>query len=258
MKHVRNTWAYAVMAAILIVSLAVLVVPGATAQEPGSYPMGRAPALRHAVIPPDSVVFGKTYGEWSAAWEQWVDSVPVATHPLFDNGDCSVGQSGPVWFLGGKFCSIYETNCGTANVVRTCSVPAGKALYVAVLNSEYSALEMGDPKIQIAQLRSLSASGMDGAADLAFEIDGVSVPHLAQDFRVQSPAFVFTLPDDNLFTAIGEGQFAGGAYFPGVDDGVYVMLDSPTPGRHVVHFHGELPLYGFTLDVTYLLNVAVN
>ena len=51
----------------------------------------------------DSVAYGRTYGEWMAAWNQWSFSLPVSGHPLFTDGDCSVGQSGPVWFLGGAF-----------------------------------------------------------------------------------------------------------------------------------------------------------
>jgi hypothetical protein len=225
----------------IVLGLAVLAVPSAMAQW---------------VIKPDSVASGRTYSEWSAAWQQWALSIPVANHPLFDNGDCSVGQSGPVWFLGGKFCANNNPNCGTSNVVRSCSVPAGKALYIPVLNAEWSVLEMNDPKVQIADLRSNAASNMDGATNLSFDIDGAKIPHLKRDFRIQSPAFVFTLPDDNLFNAVGEGPYPGGAYFPGVDDGVYVMLSPLPAGPHRIHFHGFFPVWNFTLDITYHLMVA--
>jgi hypothetical protein len=229
----------------IMLSLAVLAVPSVMAQSAGP-----------KVIPPNSVAFGRTYGEWSAAWEQWADSIPVANHPLFDNGDCSVGQSGPVWFLGGKFCAFDNPNCGFTNVVRTCNVPAGKALHVGVITNEISALELKDPKAQIADMRALMASGVDGATDVSLEIDGAAIPHLKDRFRVQSPAFVFTLPDDNLFNAVGEGPFTGGSYFPGVDDGVYVMLSPLPAGLHQVHFHGFFPAFNFTLDITYHLMVA--
>ena len=230
---------------LLLGVLAVLAVPVVMAQSSGP-----------KVIPPNSVAFGRTYSEWSAAWNQWADSIPVAHHPLFDNDDCSVGQSGPVWFLGGKFCSINNPNCGTDNVVRSCNVPAGKALYIDVLSSEFSSLELKDPKAQIADLRLLCESGIDGATNLSFEVDGAAVPKLKDRFRVQSTAFVFTLPDDNLFNAVGEGPFPGGAYFPGVDDAVYVMLSPLPAGPHQVHFHGFLPAFNFTLDITYNLTVA--
>jgi hypothetical protein len=229
----------------MVLGLAMLSVPSVMAQSAGP-----------KVIKPDSVVFGRTYGEWSAAWQQWALSIPVAHHPLFDNGDCSVGQSGPVWFLGGKFCALNNPNCGTVGVVRSCTVPAGKALYVPALNVEWSALELNDPKTQIADLRAAAAANMDDATNLTMEVDGAAIPHLKDRFRVQSTAFVFTIPDDNLFTAVGEGAFTGGAYFPGVDDGVYVMLAPLPAGPHKIHFHGYFPMYQFTLDVTYNLMVG--
>jgi hypothetical protein len=232
--------------AILMVA-ALMLVPAASLSQNTS--------AGAKVIPPSSVAFGRTYGEWSAAWEQWADSIPVANHPLFDNGDCSVGQSGPVWFLGGKFCAFDNPNCGTSNVVRTCSVPAGKALHVGVITNEISALELKDPKAQIADMRALMASGVDGATNVSLEVDGAAIPQLKDRFRVQSPAFVFTLPDDNLFNAVGEGPFPGGAYFPGVDDGVYVMLSPLPAGPHEIHFHGFFPAFNFTLDITYHIDV---
>jgi hypothetical protein len=225
----------------IVLSLAVLAIPSAMAQF---------------VITPNSLAYGRTYSEWSAAWQQWALSIPASNHPLFDTGDCSVGQSGPVWFLGGKFCNINSPNCGTSNVVRSCSVPAGRALYIPVLNAEWSVLEMNDPKFQIADLRSLAASNIDGTTNLSFELDGAKIPHLKKDFRVQSPAFVFTIPDDNLFNAVGEGQYPGGAYFPGLDDGVYVMLSPLRAGPHQIHFHGFMPAFNFTLDITYNLTVG--
>lgn len=258
MKKQGNSsrWANLILTATVILALGAFVVPVANAQGPRVVPRDSSPGQR--IITPDSIAFGRTYGEWSAAWEQWADSVPVANHPLFDNGDCTQGQSGPVWFLGGKFCANNDPNCGYTNVVRTCNLPSGKALYIAVFNSEDSVLE--DPgNRQIAGLRSFVSSAMDGAADLLFEIDGDAVPNLKQKYRVQSPAFGFTLPEDNLFKAIyppGYADFAPGTYFPAVDDGVYVMVAPLPPGQHIVHFHGSVPTWNFTLDVTYFLNVA--
>jgi hypothetical protein len=115
---------------------------------------------------------------------------------------------------------------------------------------------MNDPKFQLADLRALAASNIDGAINFSFDIDGAKIPHLKKDFRVQSPAFVFTLPDDNLFNAVGEGPYLGGSYFPGLDDGVYVMLAPLSGGPHKIHFHGYMPAFNFTLDITYNLNVA--
>jgi hypothetical protein len=68
-------------------------------------------------------------------------------------------------------------------------------------------------------------------------VDGENIRDVKERFRMQSPDYGFTLPADNFFTAIGEGPFEAGTYFPAVDDGFYVML-APWPiGRHTIHFH---------------------
>ena len=202
----------------------------------------------------DSVVYGRTYSEWSAAWWQWALSLPSNNHPLFDTADISVGQTSRVWFLGGKFCqSTGGPPCGFTGVVRTGIVPANTTLFVGVFNTEDSVLE--DPaNTQIAQLAAVAEAAMD-VATVSMEVDGESIYNLKDKFRVQSPAFGFTLPPppNNVFTAIGEGTFAAGSYFPAVGDGYYVMLAPLSPGHHRIHFAGSAN--GFALDVTYFLNV---
>lgn len=241
----KRKWASVIAASVILLGALALTTMFSTAGTQnwgGKYPR---------VIDRESVAFGRTYSEWSAAWEQWADSIPTANHPLFDNGLISFGQTGPVWFLGGKFCAVGNTNCGTTNVVRFGDIPAGTALYVAVFNSEDSTLE-NPLKQQINDLRAAVQGGIDPAT-VSMEVDGVSIHDLKDDFRVQSPAFAFTIPDDNFFKALGEGDFKAGSYFPGVDDGVYVML-APLPlGLHTIHFRGSNPF--FTLDITYHLHV---
>ncbi len=250
----RKIWAGVVVVtgiAAVLLALAVLVpVPKTQAQSP-QYPK---------VIDSDSVVFGRTYSEWSAAWEQWSYSIPVDQHPLFDNGDCSVGQSGPVWFLGGKFCANGAT-CSFTGIVRSCSVPFGKALYFPVINGEDSALEEslvehpGDETYQqIATLRAFEESAI-GSANVYCWIDGAPIPNLQTKFRVQSTAFGFTLPANNLLASVyGNSSFVAGTYFPAVDDGWYVMVGPLPPGPHSIHFQAMAG--GFQLEVTYHLNVG--
>src|ERR1017187_7062008 len=168
----------------IVLSLAVLAVPSVLAQK---------------VIDRDSVAYGRTYSEWSAAWEQWSYSIPVAQHPLFDNGDCSVGQSGPVWFLGGKFCPNVGAGCSYTGIVRSCNLPSGKALYFPVFNGEDSALEESvaenpgnEAYQQIATMRSYEDAAMS-PSKVSCWVDGVPIPQLKARFRVQSTAFGFTL-----------------------------------------------------------------
>jgi len=250
MKHF---YLIAAITAVLALALVGLTVPSVTAHDNDG----------PRVFDKNDVAYGRTYGEWSTAWEQWSYSIPVAQHPLFDNGDCSVGQSGPVWFLGGKFCANNATSCSFTGVVRRCKVPSGKALYFPVFNGEDSALEEsvvehpGDETYQqIATMRSFEDVSMS-PSDVSCRVDGAPIPHLKEGFRVQSTAFGFTLPTDNLLASVyGNPNFLAGTYFPAVDDGWYVMLSPLPAGPHQIHFRGYNPVYNFTLDVTYNLNVT--
>jgi hypothetical protein len=251
-KQKKNWEGVVVVGGILLGSLALLTLfpIGKTQANAPQYPK---------VINSDSVVFGRTFSEWSAAWEQWSYSIEVAQHPLFDNGDCSMGQSGPVWFLGGKFCANGAT-CSYTGVVRNCNVPLGKALYFPVVNGEDSALEESvaenpnnEAYQQIATLRAVEDAGMSTVKVYCW-IDGAPIPQLQDRFRVQSVAFGFTLPNDNLLKAVyGNSSFTAGTYYPAVDDGWYVMLGQLPAGHHIVHFGGGNA--NFALDVTYNLHV---
>lgn len=205
------------------------------------------------ILPPNSKAFGATYGEWAARWWQWAYKQPVDTNPLFDETGARIanGQSGKVWYLGGVF-----NVSGSA--VRTGTVPAGKALFFPILNFEADNLAPPiDPPLDEAGLRALAGGIMDTATDLSAEIDGRSVNNLAA-YRVQSPVFDVTFPDNNIFQFFGFDVPAGTYSMPDgfVDDGYYLMLHPLSAGRHTIHFHGSVPAFGFTLDITYNLTVV--
>jgi hypothetical protein len=244
----KRAYLIVIAAVVLGLGLAVLSVPSLLANDKDENTI--------KMFDRDSVVYGRTFGEWDAEWNQWSYSIPVAQHPLFDNGDCNVGQSGPVWFLGGKFCAVGATCSYTA--VRNCSVPSGKAIFFPIADFEDSALEEAvnvhpsDPTYQqIGTLRSVTSS-VEGATDIFCQIDGRKVKNLAQKFSVQSTAFGFTIPDDNLLKAVyaPPNNFEAGSYFPAVDDGYYLMLAPMSPGMHTLHFGASW------LDVTYNLTIA--
>jgi hypothetical protein len=210
------------------------------------------------ILSRDAVTYGRTSGEWAREWWQWSFSIPTANHPLFDHGDCSVGQSGPVWFLGGSFVS------NTA--VRNCSIPAGTFLFFPILNGEDSAIEesQGDgcssppnPAATIVDVRRCAESYENGVI-LNAEIDGVPINNIAGKYRIQSPAFGITIPADNFLkvTTNPAHKYPAGTYFPSVTGGYYLMLAPLSPGPHRIHFHGIGAGSGFTLDVTYHLFVA--
>ena len=201
------------------------------------------------VAPPNSVVYGRPYGDWMAAWDQWTLSLPIDVNPLFTDGDCSVGQSGPVWFLGGNFVA-------PSTRVRHCDIPYGKALFFPIVDWEDSTLEEqlaehpNDPTYQqIVALRSLVETGLTGVTGLHLTIDYIPITHLER-YRVQSPVFSITIPDNSLFTAVYGTPFPAGAYSPSVDDGWDVMVYPLPPGHHVIHFGSNWN------DITYYIHVV--
>ena len=214
------------------------------------FPAAADNGLTSKVITPDFVIAGRTYGEWTAAWWQWTLSIPVSSHPLFDKGNCTTGQTGQVFFLGGKFCSTGDPTCNASTANRSCTVPRGKNLFFPIVNSVNSP----PPPDTINNFRASVQGVIDGATKLEVDLDGQSLKDL-RPFRIQSSVFDFTLPDDNVFTALGQPE-AAGTYFTAVDDGVYVMLQPLSPGPHLLHFTGSFPAFNFSLDITYHLTVS--
>ncbi len=213
------------------------------------------------VLPVGSDAYGSSYGEWSARHWQWLYSLPVDHHPLFDTADCSAGQSGHVWFLGGTFST---TNVGEGvvlgQVTRNCTIPPGTALFFPIVDAECSTIEgNGTTEADLRLCARETADAIDPTS-LRCEIDGQFVQNLAQ-FRVESPLFTFgPLPADNVLEFFGINAQAG-ATSPSISEGYYLLLAPRPIGRHQIHFYGEAdfrPLGGpiFIEDITYNLTVV--
>jgi len=218
--------------------LATLIVLGTVATSPALAASGRSIGLQ-GIYPLNAQPYGRSWGDWTATWWQWALSMPVSSHPLFDTADCSAGQSGPVWFLGGAFTGIAAT--------RSCTVPAGISLFFPLLNSECSTVE--PPPFygaDEAEMRACAAGWVDSGSDLFCIIDGVAVENVSS-YRVDSPLFSFTAPNDNIFGI--PGPVTGES----VSDGYWIFLAPLSAGQHTIRFGGSFP--GFPIDVTYELTV---
>ena len=218
------------------------------------------------ILPINSHPYGKSYGDWGAAWWAWVLSIPKAENPNFDTtGEfCDVGQEGPVWFLAGNF--------GGENT-RTCTVPAGKALFFPILNNVYwSPEDLEFVKTTLAPFKGWDLTGLsdeqilrmgvnwatDHATALSATIDGAPVINPWQ-YRAESSAFTIELSD-----AIADFGYAPGPRAPSVADGYWIMLQPLKPGQHTIQFtsagsysvaSGDPYDTEFTLDVTWHLTV---
>jgi hypothetical protein len=201
------------------------------------------------VVQPSSSEFGNTYGEWSARWWQWGLSIPADKNPILDTtgAHCAEAQADApqVWFLAGTF--------GGDPVVRKCTIPGGKDLYLPILNSLFGqAPEVGDCEgpqdCDPTALRSLAAAQQDDPQLLEVSIDNHAVKNLNQ-YRVTSPVFNAFLPQGNV---IG---IPAGTIGPLVSDGYWLLLTPLSAGKHTIHFHGKT-VTGFETEATYQLNIS--
>ena len=198
------------------------------------------------VFPPDSRPYGLTYGEWSAKWWQWALPIPADKNPINDKTGqyCDLNQSGPVWFLAGTSGFPAE---------RTCTIPEGKAILFPVVNGQGSYVE--NPLIKTeSELRALGKSAIDQVTLVEATVDGVKLDDL-KNYRVQSPLFNFTYPENNL------GGVPSGPS-QAVADGYWVMLHPLTAGEHTIQFKAAISdpsatnPFNFVTDVKYQLTVS--
>jgi len=220
--HVRRSIATATGLSLI---LAVLTVaPAALAQlnpNPG-------------ILPPNSTPYGHSYGEWTAKWWQWALSIPADRNPLTDTtGEfCGEGQGGPVWFYAGTFGNSAE---------RTCTMPAGKAIFMPVFNWIFGAGVFDcDPTVpgvpcDVPTLRAAAAANTEAAEVLEVTIDGVPVQDV-RDYRASSPEpFSITYPENSVVGV------PAGTYFPQVADGYWLMLSPLSKGQHTIRAHVIAP-----------------
>lgn len=199
-----------------------------------------------AIFPPDSHPYGVSYGEWTAKWWRWTHSIPTENNPQLDptGEDCAQAQNqtGPVWFLAG-------TTGGFAE--RTCTIPAGKAILIPIINAVY----VGSAGETDEEMRTAVNEWINTASTIEASINGMPLQDI-QNYRIQSPFFDDTLPNDNI---LGEPE---GTY-RSISDGYWLFLEPLPPGQHEIRLHGAIidpttfsPTPSFETGVTYHLIVS--
>ncbi len=197
------------------------------------------------VLPPNSTAYGQSLGEWADDWWNWALQFPAAQCPLLDpDGSQALnGQSGPVYFLAGSF---------GGDVVRTVTIPSGKALLYPLVNYVFWVPEDGPDE---ATVRALANAGIDETSVLECSVDGVPLGNLSA-YRAESPpgGFVLHIPPGSVLTDFG---YDPGDRYPAVSDGYWLMLPPLPVGEHVIESYAALgdPPW-FELHVTYYLTVA--
>jgi hypothetical protein len=206
------------------------------------------------VIPPHARAYGLSYAEWGAQWWRWAYSFPADQFPPLQSGevDCAAGQSGSVWFLAGA--------AGQGPVTRTCSIPAGKALFFPII-SIINDYPCPDPNFQPPPGETLEQFLTEGAqaiinlvTQLDVVVDGQSLNDLFS-YRATSHLFTFTA-DPSL---VAFDSCVTGTQQYGVTDGYWILLRPLSLGSHTIFIHAVLDFGGgstFEVQVSYNLTIA--
>lgn len=239
MEHHENRSKSGLALTLAAIALGFLTAPDAFAQDTDD---------NYGVSPPYLAAVGNTYGEWSTVWWQHMYSIPSAQNPLSDPKKCGVGQSGPVSFLGAPL-------SGSQQVVNeSCTVPAGNAIFLPIINVECSTGEA--PPFQCTDAESCRKCATTIGSHivkstLSASVDNVPVTGLLA-FRAPSPSYTFTIPSDNVL-----GVHAG--TYTSVSDGYWLMVKPLRPGTHYIHTFGAFDSTvggGFTENVLYKITVT--
>ena len=191
--------------ALLLAVLAGIVQPVIAQERP-------APA---APIAADEIVFDRPQAEWSQAYLQWIATFARDSSPVSDTtgARCAAKQEGDVWFLA--------TSDGTAPVVRTCAVPAGKTLFVPIAGTMERS---GNREPDCDSMARIAADNITHhVTRLSMTIDGEAVDNLPSHRIATRECF-----------ALGLRQIPRSAAKTVVADGYYVMLPPLPAGPHTI------------------------
>jgi hypothetical protein len=207
-----------------------------------SYPCEKTDDYDKIMYRLDEKPFGKTWNEWTIEWWKWLLSIQEPDNPANDDSGRNSGQkqSGPVWFLAG---TKEQTDVRVADKPRRkCIIPADKAIFFPIVCDEVSFAEKPNVKND-SDLIALARCDTDGMIKLELMIDAdflyplklepLYTGHLCK-YRISSPVFDLTLPENNLFH--GEPGPTRAA-----SDGYWIFLKPLSQGKNrelTIHFRG--------------------
>jgi hypothetical protein len=137
--------------------------------------------------------------------------------------------------------------------VRSCTVPAGKALFFPLIANECSYAE--NPNLKSAsQLIDCAKSADNNLKYLTLSIDGVAVPDLEKYRITSTKLFNFTFAKDNIAGA-PPGPTSGAL------DGWFAYLKPLPPGSHTIRLGGASVATtpgapNYATDATYHLTIG--
>ena len=182
------------------------------------------------IYPPDSKPYNLTHAEHAKNFWKWALAIPANENPVNDQtGEkCANGQSTT------NSSVFYLTFNNGGKSERTCTVPAGKALLIPVMQVEISDKDI--PGSSIEDQRSAAKKDQDSVNSLYLKIGDKEYSY--QDllkYRTQP-----TEPFEVMYADNGIFGIAEGGPSKVVADGYYILTEPLTKGTYPIHFKSSL------------------
>jgi len=253
MSFTKLSAAIAAIAALAASSTALADMPGhhiAKARMAGAQPGAQSAlsAARSAEGGRDAWQ-GKAINELIIDHQRWLFSIPFEVSPAGSTetgANCGINQNGPAWFMSGPGgLPVFTVNC---------NIPSGKAIFMPAIGYLYDyPCPAPYPQLPAGQnleafLSGLSADFIDGINLSQVTLDGkaVKVRRAATGVFRMSFAKDWAAHDD---CATGSPQLAQA-------DGLWVLIDPPSVGKHTLKMNVSHAVYGALFDGTWNINVV--
>jgi hypothetical protein len=182
------------------------------------------------IYSPDSKPYNLSYADHAKNFWKWALAIPASENPVNDQtgGKCANGQSNTNSSI------FYLTFNNGGKSERTCTVPAGKALLIPVMQVEISDKDI--PGSSVEDQRSAAKKDQDSVNSLYLKIGDKEYSY--QDllkYRTQP-----TEPFEVMYADNGIFGIAKGGPSKVVADGYYILTEPLAKGIYPVHFKSSL------------------
>jgi hypothetical protein len=206
-----------------------------------------AGATQVNIFPPGGKPYGLTYAEHIKNFWKWSLKIPANENPINDptGVKCTNGQSNAnssVFYLA-------YNNGGVSE--RTCKVPAGKGLFIPIMQVEKSDKEA--PGSSVEQLDISAKKDQDIVNSLYLKIGDKEYNYNdLNKYRTHTDAFDVVFPDNGIFGVVKGGVSKA------VADGRYIITEPLAKGTYTIHFKSSLldpsnPDTNFAQDIKYTI-----
>jgi hypothetical protein len=181
------------------------------------------------IFPPGSEPYGLPYAKYIENFWKWILSIPAKDNPIDDpTGEkCAIGQSktnSSVFYLAFNNGGVSE---------RTCKVPAGKGLFIPVMQVELS--EKDTPGATIEELKLSAKTDQDSVNSLYLRIGDKEYNFEdLRDYRTATDGFDINYADNGIFGIVEGGPTTG------VADGYYILTEPIQKGNYTIHYKSSL------------------